>query len=65
MILVVFATIGGFLVGGFFGFVFVNALGISKGIYHSKQECRECRARMAEHGFHVGFKCYKCVEKKD
>ena len=59
------ATIGGILFGGFVGFVFVVALGLSKSVYRSKRECRECRARMAEYGFHVGYKNYKCVEESE
>lgn len=36
---------------------------IGASYYHSKKECRECRKRMAECGFHVGYKEYECVEK--
>ena len=64
MILVILASIGGFAVGGFMGFgiFFVARAGLD--YWHSKKECRECRKRMAESGFHVGYNRYKCVEVK-
>ena len=64
MILVIFASIGGFAVGGFIGFSLFWALRALDWCYHSKKECRECRKRMAESGFHVGYNRYKCVEVK-
>lgn len=64
MILVILASIGGFAVGGFIGLSLFLAGRAWDVWYHSKKECRECRKRMAESGFHVGYNRYKCVEVK-
>ena len=55
--LIVTVTVNGILVvlAFVFGFVLGGCLGSScAGWYHSKKECRECRRRMVEHGFHSG-----------
>ena len=53
-----FAVIGAFVVGCVAGSTVIS-------YHHSRRECRECRKRMAEYGFHVGRKEYRCVERKE
>ena len=62
--MLVFAIIGGFVVGAFVGFMFIGALSFGQSWYRTKRECRECLRTRVEYGFHVDGKEYKCVEKE-
>ena len=62
--MIVFAIIGGFVVGAIVGFVIVNALALSEAWHKSKRECRECLRKRVDYGFYVDGKEYKCIEKE-
>ena len=62
--MIVFAIIGGFVVGAIVGFVIVNALALSDAWHKSKRECRECLRNRVESGFYVDGKRYRCIEDK-
>ena len=64
VLMIMLAVIGGMVVGAFIGFLFVVMLGLSKGWYRTKRECRECLRMRVEHGFYVDGKEYECVERK-
>ena len=60
--IMVFAIVGGFAIGAFIGFLFINILAFGRAWSKTKRECRECLRTRVEYGFHVDGKEYKCVE---